>query len=233
MFPNNLGDLDNLMKLSITTEESKSTSPALDDLKEQLTLLRKSLFQSDENVEAKHVLIKEHLAKFIRLEFMHNAERSTVKEQLEEICYVDRFVPQKLHKWCFEQYESILAEVQCSTDKCPVSKPKHDSKPPLLNKDSIYHATLLAKCVSSCDDESSAKFFRSHPHEFEHFSISRTEKKDEGIEQYLLARKGKVLYAAFQGEPDLCIWQKKYSSMTIAEGTALFTNLRIVFYFWK
>lgn len=202
-------------------QDAESSSSAFEDLKFCLTKLRKSWLLSDENIEAKHEILKEQVLEFIRSEVDNNKDKSIVKQKLESLCWEERLIPQKLHSWCFEHCDSLFLEVKPLSDKNPIQD--YVVSPSLLTKDNVYHAMLLADCVGSCSSEQSSKFFLKNPHKFEHVSITSENSHNEEMERYLLAKKDNVLFAAFRGVPDLAQWQQKYSSCTITEGTCIST----------
>ena len=131
---------------------------------------------------------------------------------------------QKLHKEDFLIKEGTFKKAQelaIETDEqlpppesgatvalMPVSK----ASQPLFSKDTVYHAGICSFAVSTCDAGNYQSFFKKKDlvpgHSFQAVSISWSKQ-----DRYLIARQGdSTYYFAFQSEPHLLEWAKKFTS---------------------
>ena len=154
------------------------------------------------------------------------SKEAEVESQLKVLCYEETLVPSKLHSWCFETLKALsqqLQPVQPTSDVLPQPLIQSASETPsLFSKDVVYHAMLLCNTVESSDETNYQQYLSKEPHEFEEVSISvlPTDKQSvEAIERCIIAKKKKMLYIAFRGEPSLSEWNNKYSSFL--EGKAI------------
>ena len=192
------------------------------DLKE-LEYLRRSLLQSDENIDAKHSLIKEFISRFIKNAIETGKEKEQVQSSLEQICFVKMLVPPKLQDWCFQELEKIFSEC-INPSISPLQEPDSDacSTESLFTKDNVYHSVLLSSVVCTHNAQNYQTFFTKFPHGFDELSVSVNSQKEEfAIEQYIIALKHKTMFVAFHGESDLKEWHK-YNSFN--EGNDFNTN---------
>ena len=197
------------------TVETSTEDEALKRLKDELLLIRKSLFQSDINIEAKYDLAREFITHYIR---MSKETTDSVQIELRKLCFDDFLIPSKLHQWCFDEVKSLREEALVSGTALIESPPRSlDSSIPLFCKETVYHALLLTKLVQTCSSKSFESFLKHECHEYDEVSLSLEGlERSNFIERYAIAKRGKVLYAAFLGERNISDWQDKYS--TINEG---------------
>ncbi len=200
-------------------EDMLESSSPLASLKKGIEFLRKSLLESDENVDVKHTLIKEIISRFIRqsLESGDSSAVDDVRKCLEEICLVDMLVPQKLHDWCFAEVEKHDFNKHTATStkaqQCDIDDPS-DKTLPLFSKENVYHAILLSCVVHLHDAQTYQSFFTKNQHAFDELSMSDdSQDANKVIERYLIARKDKTFFVAFCGEAQLSSWQEKYVSL--------------------
>ena len=195
--------------------ETRTEDEALKRLKDELLMIRKSLFQSDVNIEAKYDLAREFVAHYIR---MSKETTDSVKIELRKLCFEDFLIPSKLHQWCFDEVKKIREETVISgtalTESPPISL---DSSIPLFCKETVYHALLLTKLVQTSSSKNFESFLEHEHHEYDEVSVSlESPERSHCIERYAIAKRGKVLYTAFLGERNISDWQDKYN--TINEG---------------
>lgn len=203
------------------------TPQALTDLKQELEFFNKRLAQSDENVEEKYTLMKEGIAQFIRLSLESGEAYETIHKNLSTLCIVDILIPSKLQDWCFNELDKLskressipieATDNSVSGNTSPVSG-NTSPVPELFSKDNIYHAIILCTALFLHDSQSYLSYFKKTKHSFNELSMSIKDSKSENekIETYIIARKANTLFVAFNGEPFLSSWKKKYS--TLEEG---------------
>ena len=203
-------DIDNLKTKNEPQPLDTPVSSHFLQLKQDLQFFQKSLLQSDENIDPKYLLIKEAISKFVCQSLESGEQKESLHAKLEELCFVDIMVPQKLHDWCFLNLDSQT--------KDPVSqsagyKTATNDPSPLFVKDNVYHALLLANIASSQVNDHS--IFTKNLHAFDEVSISTEDSKvdNKDLKRYIIARKGKIFFVAFCGEPNLLFWQHNYSSL--------------------
>ena len=139
-------------------------------------------------------------------------QKESLHAKLEELFFVDIMVPQKLHNWCFLNLNSQTKDPvsQSAGDKTATDNPL-----PLFVKDNVYHALLLANIASVIGSQVNRSFFTKNLHAFDEVSISTEDSKadNKDMKRYIIARKGKIFFVAFCGEPNLLFWQHNYSSL--------------------
>ena len=167
------------------------------------------MLQSDQNVEAKYVLIKEVISRFIQHSLDSGEQPERIRVYIEQICLVDMLVPQKLREWCFHQLDA--AQLTDSTEsECALDLNLDAS--PLFTKENVYHAVLLSTVVYLYNAENYHGFFQKNPHAFDEVSMS-AEQDNGDVGRYLVARMKKTFFVAFCGQPHLTLWQEKYTSL--------------------
>lgn len=140
---------------------------------------------------------------------------ASIKEQLRKLCFEEFLIPTKLHQWCLHEMKKLG---DAGYDN-PITVPERSQMPidvvmPLFNKETVYHALLLSKVVQTCKAKNYEKFLAHEHHDFDEVSLSlESPDRSNGIERYAIAKRGKVLYAAFFGEQNISNWQDKYTSI--------------------
>ena len=203
---------------------SPEVSTSMTHLKEELVILRKSILRSDENLDAKHNLIKEFITRFIKNSIETGVAESEIEAFLKLLCYEEALVPSKLHEWCFNEFVKFCSKLQVPELAIPSLDTETPATKPLFSKDNVYHAMLLCNMVYSTDVRKYESFLSHHPHLLEEVCMSENPSKDqddEGVERYTIARKDKVIFVAFCGEPILQEWQDKYSTFNEGKVTLL------------
>ena len=212
-----------LLAFQSTKNEAYSALDYLKRLRQDISVIQKRIYQSDENLDAKYSIIKESIKEYITTLLHTGSKEAEVESQLKVLCYEEILVPSKLHSWCFETLKVLsqqLQQVQPTSDVLPqpaVQPPQETQS--LFSKDVVYHAMLLCNTVESCDETSYQQYLSKEPHQFEEVSISVLPTDKQSIERYIIAKKKKMLYIAFRGEPILSEWSSKYSSFL--EGEAI------------
>ncbi len=204
--------LDNLKKFEAKNEPDTPVSSHFQQLKQDLQFLQKSLLQSDEYIDEKYLLVKEAISKFVCQSLESGEQKESLHAKLEELCFVDIMVPQKLHNWCFINLDAQTKDPvsQSAGDETATNDPS-----PLFVKENVYHALLLANIASVIGSHIDHSFFTKNLHAFDEVSISTEDSKadNKDLKRYIIARKGKIFFVAFCGEPNLLFWQHEYSSL--------------------
>lgn len=199
--------------------ESDPTGPENMKLfREKLAFLQKMIYESDLNIELKHTLIKEAVEQFVQACLHTGTERPEIEQHLNVLCYQDVVIPRTLHEWCFKCLTSSSQQYQqqhSSFSKHPTTgspaPPKMEALS-LFTKEIVYHSMFLCVTVDTCNDESNYKrslFRLPTGHSFEQVSMSADKSL---VERCIIAKKKKILFVAFRGEPSLCQWPQKYSN---------------------
>ena len=210
--------------IMISTDLSPAKHGYLKRLRQELSLIQKSIYQSDANLEAKHTLIKEFVEEFIKTSLDTGTNQQDVTNQMKGVCYDDMLVPGKLHDWCFQRLKTLCQECQqeqssLSASLRETSVPQKPEPPSPFNKEVVYHAMLLCDAVESCDESNYEQYLsrQATGHYFEQLSVSGTHTEGKlTINRCIIAKKKKMLYVAFHGEPSLREWCQKYP--TFREG---------------
>ena len=137
-----------------------------------------------------------------------------VQEKLHRM-HQKYLISKPIYKWALKKVEEDFKEVdllqptdQSSSEGCLAE--------PLFSKDTVYHASICCQALASCTAGDYQRFFKDREkvpgHSFEAVSISRPSPGQQH-ERYLIAKQGESkYYIAFESQPDLSLWQKKYKS---------------------
>ncbi len=176
-----------------------------------LDLLRKRLdtFNTySDKKEQIQLAIAEYVTNFIK------AGCSCTKHLLEHL--VDLYDTEKLiiDSTVYHQAKQLAEETfaEHSLLPSPAESLPPSAKPALFSKSTLYHACICSRAVNETNAGEYQKFFKDEKlvpgHALKEISISRSKQ-----ERYLIARQeDSTYYIAFQGEPDITQWPKKYSS---------------------
>ena len=131
-----------------------------------------------------------------------------VQQKLHEIHQKKFLISKPVYEWALKEVELLQSTDQSSTKDYPAE--------PLFSKNTVYHASICCQALASCTDGNYQKFFKDRKnvpgHSFEAVSISRPSPGQQH-ERYLIAKQGESkYYIAFESQPDLSPWQKKYRS---------------------
>ena len=97
-----------------------------------------------------------------------------------------------------------------SAELTPPAKSK-----PFFPKDTIYHASICCQALTCCTADDYQQYFKDKVpgHSFQAVSISRPTPDGKQHERYLIAKQGESkYYIAFESQPVLSQWPKKYHS---------------------
>ena len=183
----------------------------------KLAVLIKMTYESDDNVEAKLALIKEAVKDFIKKCQQTAVDPADIKHHLKMLCYMDVCIPTSLHDWCFECLKELFKqhEQQVTSTVLPTASPvpQKTDAPSLFNKEIVYHSMFLCAAVDTSDESNFERNLSRLPtgHSFEQISMSFEKNM---IDRCIIAKKKKILFVVFRGEPSLHKWCKKYASFT-------------------
>ena len=203
--------------------KESSEQEILSTLKNQLFVIQKGIHQSDENLEAKHSIMREYIERHLKLSLETGANRMELTTLLKSLCYEELLVPTKLHEWCFAKLNELCQPLEKEAQTVPRQAtglpPKEPVIPPLFCKEVVYHAALLCDVIVQSNARHYAAFLKKQPtgHYFEEISVSNPSSDDLVTEKYVIAKHDKTLYIAFGGESHLSDWKANYTSFE--EGT--------------
>lgn len=195
-------------------------------LNDQLSVLKRGLVQSDENVEEKLQIMKEFITKFITTSIEAQVSDKELTQQLNKLCYHDMAVPANLVDWTFAELKRLRYQnkKEEKSDTVQLSSSTSDSKTqevPLSFNDHVHNCLLLCKVVGSYDRSNYSNFLSSHSHSFDEVSFSHPTDDEIKLTPYIIAKieSKSEIYIVFRGEPRFDVWQEKYS--TFSEGILL------------
>lgn len=173
---------------------------------------------SGENCEeSKKVVVKAFIEDFIK---KSKVDQEEMKRGLAEIYGSELVLSKELYEWALER---IASTPKTSTRFSPDSpNEEKEIEEPLFCEDTVYHASLCCVAVNTRDSSSYKDFFkRDFPnHHFEEVSMSISR---DGVDRYLLARKGKTYFIAFQSEPSFSKWLQLFISFEQGQFIILYT----------
>ncbi len=186
----------------------------LEKLKKKLEVYMDDRSKTDQTKSAANELIKSALKQYIESLVQSDMPNETLKEHILMLCQEEAgLIPADLHKWIFEQIDSLQLSSKLQrtlTLKSSPNIPAQRRKPvKLFCKDTIYHAGLCCHAVTTCSSNTIFKFLSIHTHSFMESSLSL---EDTGMDQYLIAKQGDTLYVAFQSLMSINLWIQKYKS---------------------
>ena len=170
-------------------------------------------FQDVESSEEKTKVVQNVTDKFVTTSLQSGQSLESVQMQLQKLHKEEFLITEGTFKKAQElaiKIHSQLPPVEfgAAVALMPVSK----ASQPLFSKDTVYHAGICSFAVSTCDAGNYQSFFKKKDlvpgHSFQAVSISRSKQ-----DRYLVARQGdSTYYFAFQSEPHLLEWAKKFTS---------------------
>ena len=142
-----------------------------------------------------------------------------VKEKLCELRQKKYLITESVYQWCLKKImKTFTPDEGLSLNSAQLSPPADSqSTEPLFSKDTIYHASICCQALTCCTAGDYQKFFKDAQrvpgHSFQAVSISRPTPDGKQHERYLIAKQGESkYYIAFEGQPVLSQWPKKYHS---------------------
>ena len=142
-----------------------------------------------------------------------------VKEKLCELCQKKYLITESIYQWSLKKVKEIFTKEEDlsfdSAERTSPADPQHTE--PLFSKDTIYHASICCQALTCCTAGDYQKFFKDTQrvpgHSFQAVSISRPTPDGKQHERYLIAKQGESkYYIAFESQPVLSQWLKKYHS---------------------
>ena len=201
----------------------------LSALKNELPVIQRRIYQSDENLEAKYSIIRESVQHYLKCSLENRASQMELVTVLKSLCYEELLVPTRLHDWCFAKLKELCDLLDKETHSSPRHAsgvtPKEPVVPPLFCKEVVYHAALLCDVINQSNAQDYPRFLKkqSMGHYFEEISVSNPSSDDIITEKYVIAKHDKTLYIAFCGEPYLSDWRCNYTSFE--EGTYMYIQV--------
>ena len=207
------------MYIGPSKKSERSSQPEmLSTLKNELSVIQRRIYQSDENLEAKYSIMRESVQHHLKCSLENGVSQMELVTVLKSLCYEECLVPTKLHDWCFAKLKELCdmfeKEAQATPRQTSGAPPKEPAVPPLFCKEVVYHAALLCDVINQSNANDYARFLKkqSTGHYFEEISVSNPSSDDVITEKYVIAKHEKTLYIAFCGEPHLSDWKRKYMS---------------------
>ena len=157
--------------------------------------------------------VQDIVDKFVTTSLQSGKSLAKVQVQLQKLHKEDFLITEATLKKAQELAIEIHAQLSPAESRAAVAlMPVSKASQPLFSKDTIYHAGICSFAVSTCDAGNYQSFFKKKDlvpgHSFHAVSISRSKQ-----DHYLIARQGdSTYYFAFQSEPHLLEWAKKFTS---------------------
>ena len=169
--------------------------------------------QDVESSEEKTKVVQTVIDKLVTTSLQSGQSLESVQMQLQKLHKEEFLITEdtlkKAQKLAIETHAQLSPAESCAAEVLmPVSK----ASQPLFSKDRVYHAGICSFAVSTCDAGNYQNFFKKKDlvpgHSFHAVSISRSKQ-----DRYFIARQGdSTYYFAFQSEPHLLEWSKKFTS---------------------
>ena len=134
--------------------------------------------------------MKAHIKIHIQKHTEEGLSKESIKSQLDHLI-MNGLIPSDIMDWCYEELDTINAD--CDQKKCTKIESENVPEvpvplPPLVTKDTVYHASLCSYALST--DESRDDFLSYHKHSFNELSISVDR-------EMLIAFQENIVYIAF------------------------------------
>ena len=154
--------------------------------------------------------IKKALSSFINTAVQSRVSADSIRKTLAGMYSNDLLVDNSVYDWAIAEVVSLERE---SSDQSSPEQEAQEKLPPLFCEDTVHHACLCSLAASTCTAAEYRDFFNKKfpEHSLEEASLSRSQDRED-VDRYLIAKQGKVYYVAFQSEPLLSDWMKKFSS---------------------
>ena len=219
--------LNQKISFADASPESNSFGPEnFKRVRQTLAVLQKMMYESDQNIDIKQTLIKEAVERFIETCLHTGTKQTDIKQQLDVLCYQDVLIPSTLHDWSFkcltrmcQQYQQQQQQQQHASTTVPqttasTNPQKAETLSP-FSKEIVYHSMFLCITVDTSDESNYERKLSRLPtgHLFEQVSMSAEKNL---IDRCIIAKKKKILFIAFRGEPSLHQWSQRYK--TFKEG---------------
>ena len=170
-----------------------------------------SMPSSAENCEeSKRVLVKAIIDDFTKKCVQSNVDHKEVKKALDEIYGTELLLSKEIYEWALGKIALIPQPISKSSNS---PEGEREVEEPLFCEDTVYHASLCCLAVSTRDANNFKSFFdREYTcHHFEEASLSISQDRKD-VDRYLIARKEKIFFVAFQSESSLSKWPQQFNS---------------------
>ena len=149
--------------------------------------------------------MKAHIKIHIQKHTEEGFPKENIKSQLDHLV-MNGLIPSDIMDWCYEEMDTINED--CDQKKCTKIESEDVPEvpaplPPLVTKDTVYHASLCSYALSTNDSRDD--FLSYHKHSFNELSIS----VDRDM---LIAFQGNIVYIAFA--ISICM-KEKHDAQTI------------------
>ncbi len=160
--------------------------------------------------ESKKSLVQEIIEDFIK-----KSTRSTLNQEeiwRSTVYGTELLFSKEVYEWALEEVAS-LPQVNVRPPSSDLPDEEQEIEEPLFCEDTVYHASLCCYAVSTKDSSNYKDFFnREYPnHQFEAASLSVSRDRED-VDRYLIAKKGKTYFIAFQSEPSFTQWTQLFQS---------------------
>ncbi len=178
-------------------------------LRAQLEAFKSVSINSKEDEEHKLWNIKKALSDFVNDTTKSIISPNSIRKELAGMYSSDLLVDNSVYEWALGEI-ALMEEVSGKTLE---ELPTEEDIPSLFSENTVYHACLCSLATSTCTVANYKDFFnKKFPgHSLEEASLSRSQDRED-VDRYLIARQGKVFYVAFQSEPLLSDWRRKFTS---------------------
>lgn len=179
------------------------------DLKEFLQIYNKKLLKGKSDEDSLYKMIEKDIQGAIE-DALKTESVESVRAQMLFLCQTSFDVPIQLREWAVKEIDTVYTRVKKEEESQSQSVPSLPSQEekPLLNKDTLYHASLCCQAVSTCTTLNYKNFFSraGNGHSLKEISMSISQDR-ENVDRYIIAKQeNNVVYMAFQSEPTLMKW---------------------------
>lgn len=135
---------------------------------------------------------------------LKSVESKDVRDQMYYLCNTSFDVPTGLRGWAMEEVSKICESLKENeiSKLIPVQAEVTKS---LMDKDTLYHASVCCRAVSTCTTATLKKYLSGVGHNLDAVSMSISREK-ENIDRYMIAKQGNIVYMAFRSEPTVSDW---------------------------
>jgi hypothetical protein len=159
--------------------------------------------------ETKMIIVKDLIQDFLRKSTQSNVSKEEMKERLASVYGSELLFSKEVYEWALEMIASI-PDVSTTKSSPDSSEEESEVEKPLFCEDTVYHASLCCVAVNSRDSTNYKSFFeKDYPHCLEEVSMSSCRDR---VDRYLIARKEKTYFIAFQSEPSFSKWLELFTS---------------------
>ena len=156
-------------------------------------------------------MVKGAVQDFIEKGIHSKIDKSEIKKSLSDVYGTELLFSKEVYEWAMDLIASI-SQISC-TNSPESSEEEQENEKPLFCEDTVYHASLCCYAVSTRDANDYKSFFeKDFPnHNFDEVSLSISRDRED-VDRYLIAKKGKTYFIAFQSELNFSQWPKQFKS---------------------